>query len=225
MSSLRSPRALQRAGIAIVAGTGIIFIVAGCTSSSSKTAASGPAASSGSAAASSAPAVSGPSAGTSASSSAKVGGQASKGASSGSIHSTVPSVTRKTVAPVALTGTADFGTGVSANVTSVTAVKTTAQGPGEISGPGVRVVVVLDNDTSKAIDLDTVVMTVSDAKNVPGSPMSASGSQAFHGTLNAHAKATGIYVFDLPTGHRNPVTVNFSYSASAPVALFVGAVK
>jgi len=91
--------------------------------------------------------------------------------------------------------------------------------------PGLKIVIDVNNGTSRSISLDTVVLTVADAKGTPGVPMSQSGSHALRGSLGAHKDSSGTYVFTIPAGHRDPITVNFSYSSAAPVALFVGDAK
>lgn len=155
-----------------------------------------------------------------ASHSAASGGQSS--GQGGGINQIVPSAARKTKAPVPLAGTADFGTGVTAHLTSVTAVQAQAAGPGEVAGPALKVAVRLTNDSDAAISLVGVVVTIADANGTPGVQMSQSGSSPFRGSLAAHASADAVYVFTIPAGHRNPVTVNLSYSSEAPVVLFVG---
>jgi hypothetical protein len=121
-----------------------------------------------------------------------------------------------------LTGTADFGDGVSASISSLTPVTAKAHGPGEVSGPGIEVKVRLVNGRNAPISLDSVVINVFADDGAPGSPMSQSSAPPFTGALGAHQAKTGTYLFTVPIAHRSPITVNFSYSAGAPVVLFVG---
>lgn len=121
-----------------------------------------------------------------------------------------------------LHSTGSFGDGVTARLTAVQAVDAAANGPGEVAGPGLRIAVRLSNGTSRTIALSDVVVTVADAQGTPGVQMSQSGSAPFHGDLDRHGTADSVYVFTIPANHRDPVTVELSYSSAAPVVLFVG---
>ncbi|MGN6607603.1 MAG: hypothetical protein ACTHMS_11425 [Jatrophihabitans sp.] len=142
--------------------------------------------------------------------------------------------------PVQLHSVADFGTGVTARITAVKAVTVEGVGAGEISGPGLNLTIVLTNNTRRAIDLDNSVVTLTDADGHPAALMTftpdggqgqdddvpapdpASFTHAFRGSLAPHRTATATYVFTVPTGHRNPITVNLSYAGSQPTVIFRG---
>jgi len=143
-------------------------------------------------------------------------------AATAGVNKIVPSQHRASRHPVPLTGTADFGTGVTARILRIAAVHGTANGPGEIAGPALRLELQLTNGTGRAVNLTQALVTVTDASGTPGVQLTQSGSAPLRGSVKAHAKVRAVYVFTLPTAHRDPVTVNFSYSSSAPVALFVG---
>ena len=155
----------------------------------------------------------------------------------GNIHQTVRAVTVTTKPPVSLRAVADFGTGVTARIMSVKAIEYHAVAPGQVSGPGLRLVIQISNGTGKSIDLDNAVVTIADARGTPGVEMNitpaGSGDDAGHpgpgnfsyplrGLLAPGHKASGTYVFTIPAGHRTPVTVNFSYAGGGPVVLFKG---
>ena len=155
----------------------------------------------------------------------------------GSVHRTVRAVTVTVKPPVSLRAVADFGTGVAARIMSVKAIEYHAVAPGQVSGPGLRLVIQVSNGTGKSIDLDNAVVTIADARGTPGLEMNitpaGSGDDAGHpgagnfsyplrGLLAPGHKASGTYVFTIPAGHRNPVTVNFSYAGGGPVVLFKG---
>ncbi len=164
-------------------------------------------------------------------------GSRSGAAPTGNIHQTVHARTVITKPPVPLHAVADFGTGVTARITSIAALSVQAVGPGEVSGPGLRLVITVRNGTAKAITLDNAVVTVTDAQGTPGVPMEwtpqTSDDDANHpdpinfshpmqGSLAGHHEVSGTYVFTLPAGHRNSVIVNVSYAGDAPVVLFRG---
>jgi hypothetical protein len=155
----------------------------------------------------------------------------------GNIHRTVRAVTVTTKPPVSLRAVADFGTGVAAQIMSVKAIEYHAVGPGQVSGPGLRLVIQVRNGTGKPVGLDNAVVTIADARGTPGLEMNispaGSGDDAGHpgagnfsyplrGLLAPRHTASGTYVFTIPAGHRNPVTVNFSYAGGGPVVLFKG---
>jgi hypothetical protein len=159
----------------------------------------------------------------------------------GNIHQKVRAVTVTTKPPVALHAVADFGTGVTARIVSIKAVEVQAVGPGGVSGPGLNIVIEVTNHTAKPINIDNAVVTVTDANGTPGVPMiftpqaskndvdkdlpavnPDSFSYPMTGSLAPHETASGTYVFTIPAGHRNPVTMNFSYAGDAPVVVFKG---
>jgi hypothetical protein len=155
----------------------------------------------------------------------------------GNIHQTVRAVTVTTKPAVSLRAVAHFGTGVTARIMSIKAIEYHAVGPGQVSGPGLRLVIQIDNGTAKSIGLGNAVVTIADARGTPGVEMNitpaTSGDDAGHpgpgnfsyplrGLLAPHHKTSGVYVFTIPAGHRTPVTVNFSYAGGGPVVLFKG---
>ena len=127
-----------------------------------------------------------------------------------------------TAAPVSLTETADFGGGVTVDLASIESVTTTAQGPGEVAGPGLVIKIRIKNGSSAAVPLNAVNVTVSDGAQTPASPMSAAPAAPFSGDLAPGAEATGVYVFTLPGEYTNPATVTVSYSTDAPIVVFTG---
>lgn len=141
---------------------------------------------------------------------------------SGDIKHTV-AVHAPSVKPaVALTAPGDFGSRVSAHIESIRAATTQARGPGEVSGPGLVVTVRIDNGSTKAIDLGNVVVALTGSTGAPASPMSADPAHPFTATLAAGSHAIGVYVFTIPKADRKPVTLRVSYTAGAPVVVFVG---
>ena len=142
----------------------------------------------------------------------------------GNTHQTVRAVTVATKPPVSLRAVADFGTGVTARIMSVRAIEYHAVAPGQVSGPGLRLVIQVSNGTGKSIDLANAVVTIADARGTPGVDMNGAGSSSspLRGLLAPRHKASGTYVFTIPAGYRAPVTVNFSYAGGGPVVLFKG---
>lgn len=124
---------------------------------------------------------------------------------------------------VPLTATAEFGTGMSARVAGLESVAGEGQGPGEVSGPSVRVSVVLTNGTGAAASLaSTVVNLYAGPQLAPGEPLSGPGVSVFSGTLAPGAEATGVYVFRVPADLRDRLQITVSYDPTSTTVLFEG---
>jgi hypothetical protein len=143
----------------------------------------------------------------------------------GDINQTVPAVELTSAAPVSLTATADFGGGVTVDLASIESTQTTAQGPGEVAGPGLVITVRIKNGSAAAVPLNAVNVTVSDGAQTPASPMSGTPAAPFSGEVAPGAEAQGVYVFTLPGEYTDPATVTVSYSTDAPIVVFTGNAK
>lgn len=143
----------------------------------------------------------------------------------GNINETVPEVPMSSAAPVPLTETAQYGNGVAVSLPGIEALTTTAELPGEIAGPGLKVSVQITNSSAATIDVGNVVVDLQDSHGVPAIPMSASPASPFAGSVEAGGTATGVYVFTAPSDYANPATITVSYTTEAPVAVFVGDAK
>lgn len=126
--------------------------------------------------------------------------------------------------PVPLDAAAPFGTGVVARLESIEAVEGVAEGPGEVGGPSLEVVVELTNGTAAALPLNaTVVELYGGPDEVPGLLLAGSEEGFFSGELAPGASAVGTYVFRIAPELRDVVRVTVSYSPAAPTVLFEGA--
>ena len=134
----------------------------------------------------------------------------------------VPEVEVTTAAAVPLTATAELGD-VSTVITNVSALTTTATGPGEIAGPAVAVQVQLKNNSGAPVSLDSVFVSLNDSDGAPGQPTTSDPARPVSGELGPGAQADGVYVFRVSTAGRNPITILVSNSDSAEVVSFVGA--
>lgn len=143
----------------------------------------------------------------------------------GDINQTVPSATVTSNPPVQLSETANYGNGVTVALTGIESVTTTAELPGEVAGPGVKLTVSIVNGSPSAVDLGNVVVDLQDAAGTPAIFMSASPSSPFTGSVEAGATATGTYVYSVPATYTNPATISVSYSTEVPVVVFVGDAK
>jgi hypothetical protein len=138
----------------------------------------------------------------------------------------VPAGEMRTKAPVPITATAHFGTGLSLRVTRLEQVRGVAHGPGEVAGPAVRMTVRLTNRSTEGISLESVVLAVSyGADQTPASPLHGPGGRAFSGTLEPGASATARYVYAIPDAGRDRVRMVASYTGDAPAVALAGAVR
>ncbi|MCZ2836432.1 hypothetical protein [Modestobacter sp. VKM Ac-2985] len=113
---------------------------------------------------------------------------------------------------------------VTMSVVSLEAIDGQASGPGNVSGPAVRVTVRITNDGSAPLVLDGAVVTVvHGADATPAAPLDDPSALRFTGSLAAGESAAGVYVFSVPAEQRGDVRVQVAHQPGAPVAVFTGA--
>ncbi len=122
--------------------------------------------------------------------------------------------------------TADYGTGVSASVESVTRIDAIGgRARGEIGGPSVVITVRVQNTSDAPVSLDSLVVDLygadgrlglSNTEDPHGSPAS--------GTLAPGAETTASYVSSLPDPASEQITIVVSYTGQIPAAVFEGSV-
>jgi hypothetical protein len=126
---------------------------------------------------------------------------------------------------VPLGSQAAVGNGVSATLPTIEAIQGSATGPGNISGPAIRVTVRLANGTGEPVSLDGVAVNMYyGADLTPASPLEDPSQRPFSGTVAPGGTADGIYVFTVPSGSRDAVTVEVGYQAGAPFMTWSGPV-
>lgn len=133
--------------------------------------------------------------------------------------------TLPTAPPVALDEVADFGTGVTTRVDSVDGIEAQAQGPGEVSGPGVAIDLTVTNDSPDPVDLALFLVNLTDADGNPGIPMLGDPADPVEGVLAPGASVSGTYVFTVDEDARDGIRIEASYSTAAPVVVFAGDVS
>lgn len=115
--------------------------------------------------------------------------------------------------------------GVTASVEQIEAVTGEARGPGEIAGPALRVTINLKNGSDEAIRTELGLINVYYGKDrTPAGTLSGPGATPFPAEIPAGGSGSGTSVFNVPTGQRDQIEVEFSYSTDAPVVIFSGAV-
>ncbi len=138
--------------------------------------------------------------------------------------STVPSKPVRTLPPVGLEQTAAFGTGVTVELTDITAVRGRARTAGEIAGPALAIDLRATNGSKKRVALDGVVVFVTYGKARTPAVALSTGTSPLQGVLAPGASAQGTYVVTVPKDQRDRVRVEVSYSGKAPTVAFAGAV-
>ena len=140
----------------------------------------------------------------------------------GDTRSSLPSKPTQKRKPVALQATGEAAEAVRVRMTRIDAIDAKASGPGEVAGPALALTVEIENGTNQQLDLGTAVVNLTASDGAPGSLMSASPAKPFPPSVAAAKKATGVYVFTVPKGKRNPVTVEVSVRAQDPLVVFRG---
>lgn len=125
--------------------------------------------------------------------------------------------------PVGLDETGDFGTGLTLRVTDIEAVEGVARGPGEVSGPALRLTMEARNASRAPVSLEGMVVDLTyGAADTPAMPLTEPGARPFEGEVPARAERVAVYVFAVPEGSRDRVRVRTSYTGSAPTVVFRG---
>ncbi|MEO7236461.1 MAG: hypothetical protein ABIW80_13960 [Lapillicoccus sp.] len=116
------------------------------------------------------------------------------------------------------------GGGPTVRLSSIGHVAGQALGPGEIAGPAIRVSIVIENGGSANLDLTFVAVNAyigTDRR--PAGTLTQPAGSPFGGVLKPGERATGVYLFTVPTAERDQVTLVVDYLAGQPAAVFTGA--
>ncbi|MCZ2830217.1 hypothetical protein O2W14_15375 [Modestobacter sp. VKM Ac-2986] len=126
---------------------------------------------------------------------------------------------------VPLDAPATVGNGVVAALPRIESIDASANGPGNIAGPALRVTVQVTNGTAEPVSLGGVATNLYlGPDRTPASPVEDPSQAPFTGTVAPGASATGVYVFSVPVDARSAVTVEVGYEAGAPLLQFTGPV-
>ncbi|GEK21314.1 DUF4352 domain-containing protein [Cellulomonas xylanilytica] len=124
-------------------------------------------------------------------------------------------------APIDGTGTP--AADVTARVALIEAVDGTAELPGEVGGPSLRVSVEITNGTASALDLTTAVVNLYyGADATPATPLGQPGTVPFAEQVEPGASSTGTFVFNVPVDARDDVTIELDLSVGSAVVLLRG---
>jgi len=131
----------------------------------------------------------------------------------------------QTKPPVALGRPAEVTPSVALHISSVRAVQAQARLPGEVSGPGVLVAVVVVNHSARPVDVGNTVVTMTDSTQAPSSAITDTRARPLSGVLPAGGTQSGGYVFTVPLSRRSPGTVTVTLTGDSPVVQFIGTVR
>jgi hypothetical protein len=139
----------------------------------------------------------------------------------GDVNSTVEAKPEESKKPVKLDKPSKTGTGLTAELVTISPIEAKAQLPGEVAGPAVAITVQVTNTGSKSADLGSVVVSLADSDDAPGTEMTAEPAKPFKGSVGAGKSVRGVYVFTVAKSKRDPVTLTVSIG-DAPVLVFTG---
>jgi cytoskeletal protein RodZ len=130
-----------------------------------------------------------------------------------------------TRSPVPINTKAQVKKGLTAALSQLEAVKGEANGPGEIAGPAIRFVLTLTNTSDAALPLDTLVVNAYYGKaETPASQLEKPGGAALPARVKAAGKATGTFIYSIPTNQRDDVLITVDYSVDVSLIAFRGKV-
>lgn len=124
-----------------------------------------------------------------------------------------------TVVDVGDDGEAEFETGLEARFVTVKETEVSGSGIGAANGPAYDVVIELENGSSKAIDLSSVVVNAyTGSERTPATPAETDDTKPFSGRLGAGKTVRGHYVFGVAaTGDVLRVTLSTSVDSGLVV--------
>lgn len=124
--------------------------------------------------------------------------------------------------PVSLNKTAQVTDGITVRIERTKSIKAKATLPGEVAGPGVQFDLVIDNKTSKPVDLVAVVVECTDEAGAPVNRISSDPAQPFEGVLEPGESAKGRYVFVIDEKQRDKISLAVTVTGDLPVVRFEG---
>lgn len=128
-------------------------------------------------------------------------------------------------APTGTDKTVSYSDGIQLSITDISFAKETAKGPGSFPGREYAVIELkLDNGSTKAISMNTVVITVLNSDDEPTELVYAAEAkvQDFSGSLKPGSATKARYAFAVPRSSRSKVTVVVDFDGVHTSAVFRG---
>ena len=82
-----------------------------------------------------------------------------------------------------------------------------------------------ENGSGQPLDLGGAMISLVDAAGNVATPTTSSPAAPTSGTLDDGGSAEGVYVFRMPQGTRDAITLTVDYAAGAPIVVFHGSVS
>lgn len=151
----------------------------------------------------------------------------------GNIWQTVKPGTVRTARPVGIgaqdrsaghrAATSSFGDKVTASLTDIRHRWVAAQIPGQLPGPSVIFDLTIRNDSYSAVDLNALVVNLTDAGGSTAESITGSSpARSLPAELRPGRSATGTFVFVVAKTRRDPITVDVTINAHYRVVTFRG---
>jgi len=127
------------------------------------------------------------------------------------------------VTPLEITEPGAIDADLTAHISRVEEVEGTARGPGEVAGSALRVTVTVTNNSPEEVSLRTAVVSgYFGADRTPAPELREPGGRPLSATVGANTAVDGVYVFVVPEGQRNNVTIMVDYSVDVVPLVFQG---
>jgi hypothetical protein len=223
---MSSPSGSRRAGVAVAAVVVVVLVAAAVVwgfsrsdSGQNATAATGASTTTGApdTSAPGTPSGSGP-AGTGSTSPQSLGTPTDPGTGG-----TVPDRPVRTRRAVPIGRPAHWVSGLSVRVVRLSPMHGKATGPGEVSGPAVRVELEVTNAARRPRSLDSSVVAAFYGPDLTPAPELSSGEHRLSGRIAARSSVHATYVFTVPVAQRDDLRIEVSLTPSAPTVAFHGA--
>lgn len=115
--------------------------------------------------------------------------------------------------------------GITTRIANIEAIQGTADEPGTVAGPAIRITVEFANSTDSAISLDSAILNVAyGSDQSPASELPQSNDRPVSGDLAAGSTVTGTYTYRVPQDQRDNVRIEVFTAPDLPVVVFSGAV-
>lgn len=112
---------------------------------------------------------------------------------------------------------------VTAQIESIERMQAVGRGPGEVSGPALRVTFNVTNKGTEPFELNTTIVTLETEEGTPASPVDSDPSaEPLIGSLAPGKSMTGVYLFLAPGVTDELIRIDFSTSIEEPVLVFRG---
>jgi hypothetical protein len=121
------------------------------------------------------------------------------------------------MAPVPVQSEARFSEGLAVRVESVEEQQVTAVYPGEVSGPGMVVVLSFRNGSNAPVDLDGVRVSATRPDGTPAAGMEGPPAVLPTGVLAPGGQGRGTFVYSIPQGSSRSMTLEISSISSTDV--------